>query len=196
MDNRPRRRPEGSVLVEEAGIAVLVLMGVSGSGKSTVARLLAQRLWWDFCEGDDLHSESNVRKMTAGIPLSDEDRLPWLGLIADWIDRQRAANLRSVITCSALKRSYRDRLAGAGVVFVHLSCDHDLVAMRMQGRAAHFMSPSPLDSQFGVLEPLEPDENGIVIDAARMLPTAVEDIIDRLGLAVPDSRPERSETHD
>jgi gluconokinase len=162
--------------------AVLVVMGVSGSGKSTVARLLAERLGWDLQEGDDLHPPANVAKMSAGIPLTDDDRWPWLRLVAQWIDAHRSDGTHGVITCSALKRSYRDRLARPDVEFVHLTVDPDVVANRMEHRAGHFMPASLLDSQLATLEPLQPDERGIVVSAAGAPEAEVDSIIARLGL--------------
>lgn len=162
--------------------AVLVVMGVSGSGKSTVAKLLAQRLGWELQEGDDLHPAANVAKMSAGVPLTDEDRWPWLRRVAEWIDAHRADGAHGVITCSALKRAYRNLLARPDVEFVHLTVDPDVIANRMEHRADHFMPASLLDSQLATLEPLQPDERGIVVSAAGSPQTEVDSIIARLGL--------------
>ncbi len=114
---------------------VLVLMGVSGTGKSTVAGLLAGRLSWDLEEGDDLHPAANVAKMASGHPLTDEDRWPWLERVAGWIQHQIAVDRPGIITCSALKRSYRDRLRAPGVTFVYLHGTQELIAARL-GQAA------------------------------------------------------------
>jgi gluconokinase len=174
---------EHSEQIVDAGLpAVLVVMGVSGSGKSTVAELLAERLGWELQEGDDLHPPANVAKMSEGIPLTDTDRWPWLQLVAAWIDRHRAEGTHGVITCSALKRSYRDLLARPDVEFVHLTVDPEVIANRMQHRAGHFMPPSLLDSQLATLEPLQPDEHGIVVSAAGSPVAEVDSIIARLGL--------------
>jgi gluconokinase len=161
---------------------VLVVMGVSGSGKSTVAALLAERLGWELQEGDDLHPAANVAKMAAGVPLTDDDRWPWLRLVAEWIDAHRVDGAHGVITCSALKRSYRDLLARPDVEFVHLTVDPDVIANRMEHRSDHFMPASLLDSQLATLEPLQPDERGIVVSAAGSPKTEVDSIIARLGL--------------
>ena len=143
---------------------VLVLMGVSGSGKSSVAGLLAGKLGWDLAEGDDMHPAANIAKMAAGHPLDDADRWPWLARVAEWI-RARTANGRpGIVTCSGLKRSYRDELRGPSVVFVHLAGSRELIARRLAARQGHFMPATLLDSQFAALEPLGPDEQAITVD--------------------------------
>lgn len=166
----------------DAAPSVLVVMGVSGSGKSTVARILADRLGWDLQEGDDLHPRANVEKMAAGIPLTDDDRWPWLGLIADWIDVRRADGGHGIVTCSALKRVYRDLLARPDVVFVHLASDRSVISGRLGGREGHFMPASLLDSQLATLEPLQPDENGFVVDGTGAPEAEADEILARLGL--------------
>lgn len=140
----------------------LVVMGVAGCGKSTVAGLLADRLGWPLGEADDWHPAANVAAMTAGTPLTDADRAPWLHAVRDWIDAQGGD---CVLTCSALRRSYRDVLRGAGsrVRFVHLDGSREELAARLAARTGHFMPPSLLDSQLAVLEPLEADEDGVVV---------------------------------
>lgn len=148
---------------------VLVVMGVSGCGKSTVAGLLAGRLGWDLEEGDDLHPEANVAKMAAGHPLTDADREPWLARVAGWITEHVLAGLPGIITCSALKRRYRDALlSGAGtsgyVTFVFLDGTHDQIAARLARRHGHYMPASLLDSQFADLEPPGPDERALRVD--------------------------------
>ncbi|MDN3270050.1 gluconokinase [Streptomyces sp. MA15] len=145
---------------------VLVVMGVAGTGKTTIGPLLAARLGVPYAEGDDFHPQSNIAKMSAGTPLTDDDRWPWLDAIGDWA--QGRAGLGGVVSCSALKRSYRDRLRAAapGVVFVHLTGDRALVEDRMSQRQGHFMPTALLDSQFATLQPLEPDETGIAVDVA------------------------------
>lgn len=145
--------------------AVIVVMGVSGSGKSTVASLLAGRLGWEFEDGDDFHPPANVEKMQAGHPLTDEDRWPWLAAIAAWIDRLRAEGRHGVVTCSALKRAYREILVGdrPDVRLVYLKGDRDLIGRRMAARHGHFMPTSLLDSQFRTLEEPAPDENPLVV---------------------------------
>lgn len=142
---------------------VLVIMGVSGCGKSTVAGLLAGRLGWDLAEGDDMHPEANIAKMSAGVPLTDADRWPWLARVAEWIGEHTAAERPGVVTCSALKRSYRDRLRGPRVIFVHLAGSRELIARRLAARHGHFMPAKLLDSQFAALEPPGPDEDAITV---------------------------------
>ena len=145
---------------------VLVLMGVSGCGKSTAAALLAGNLGWAYAEGDDLHPQANIDKMASGQPLTDEDRWPWLHLIADWISARGQAGEPGVVTCSALKRSYRDvlRAGGRNVVFVYLRGSHELIAERMTARQGHFMPAGLLDSQFTALEEPGPDERAVRVD--------------------------------
>ncbi|AVH24187.1 gluconokinase [Nocardia cyriacigeorgica] len=159
---------------------VLVVMGVSGSGKSTVARLLAEKLGWDMLEGDDLHPEANVAKMASGTPLTDDDRWPWLRSIASWIDTRQSARRPGIVTCSALKRSYRDVLRRDGVIFVHLSGNTEQIRDRIGHRAGHFMPASLLQSQVDTLEPLEPDENGIVVEIGRPPEEEVAEVIAQL----------------
>jgi gluconokinase len=156
----------------------LVVMGVSGSGKSTVARLLADRLGRPMAEADEFHPEANIAKMSAGIPLTDADREPWLLALRDWISEHDAAGQGTVVTCSALKRSYRDLLRGASarVHFVHLSGSREVIGERLASRSGHFMPPSLLDSQFADLEPLGDDEDGITVDVT----ATPEQIADRV----------------
>nr|WP_309619528.1 gluconokinase [Salinibacterium sp.] len=143
---------------------VLVIMGVAGSGKSTVAGLLAGRLGWDFQEGDDLHPRANVDKMATGHPLTDDDRLPWLARVSEWIITRTSKGRPGIITCSALKRSYRDILRGEDVVFVYLAGSSDLIARRLTARLDHYMPASLLESQLATLEPPTADEHAITID--------------------------------
>ncbi len=145
---------------------VLVVMGVSGSGKSTVAQALAKRLNWLFEEGDSLHPAANVAKMHAGIPLTDADRRPWLEAVAAWIDRQKTAGLPGIITCSALKREYRQILFEnrPQARLVYLRGDPDLIANRLAARKGHFMPPSLLKNQLDTLEEPGPDENPLTVD--------------------------------
>lgn len=161
---------------------VLVLMGVSGSGKSTVAGVLAGRLGWDLAEGDDLHPPSNVATMAAGHPLTDADRWPWLGLVADWITEHTAAGHSGVITCSALKRAYRDVLRGDRVVFVHLTGSREQIARRMTARPGHFMPTALLDSQFDTLEPPGEDERALTVGIGGTPGELADEIVRRLGL--------------
>jgi gluconokinase len=143
---------------------VLVIMGVSGGGKSTVAGLLAGRLGWDLAEGDDMHPAANIAKMAAGHPLDDADRWPWLARVAEWIQARTAIGRPGIVTSSALKRSYRDKLRGPSVVFVYLAGSRELIARRLAARHGHFMSAALLDSQFAALEPPGPDEQAITVD--------------------------------
>ena len=161
---------------------VLVIMGVSGSGKSTVAGILAGQLGWDLEEGDDLHPAGNVAKMAAGTPLTDDDRWPWLDRVADWIRDHTRAGLPGIISCSALKRIYRDRMSGDDVVFVHLTGSKDTISQRLAARTDHYMPTTLLDSQISTLEPPGPDENVIVIDVGRKPADEAAEIITRLHL--------------
>ncbi|MDR7330150.1 gluconokinase [Corynebacterium guangdongense] len=143
----------------------VVVMGVSGSGKTTVGEMLAEQLGLPYYDGDDLHPQANIDKMAQGIPLTDEDRWPWLTLVGEWLAERPAGG---VIGCSALKRSYRDaiRAASPGVSFVHVHGAKELLRERMEHRPGHFMPASLLDSQFATLEELDEDEVGQVFDVA------------------------------
>ncbi|MFD2685968.1 gluconokinase [Streptomyces phyllanthi] len=145
---------------------VVVVMGVAGTGKSTIGRLLAARLGVPYAEGDDFHPEANIAKMSAGVPLDDGDRWPWLDAVGAWAHGR--AGLGGVAGCSALKRSYRDRLRAAapGLVFLHLSGDRELIEGRMARRQGHFMPTALLDSQFATLQPLQADEPGVAVDVS------------------------------
>lgn len=138
----------------------LVVMGVAGSGKSTIAAALSKQLGWACAEADEFHPQSNIDKMSQGIPLQDEDRWPWLLQIQNWMTEQARAGHCTVLTCSALKRSYRQLLSEAEgrVLFIHLHGEADLISERMQGREGHFMPPTLLPSQLSTLEPLSPEE--------------------------------------
>ena len=161
---------------------VLVVMGVSGTGKSTVAGMLAGRLGWDLEEGDDLHPAANVAKMASGQPLTDEDRWPWLEKIAAWIQVHTASGTPGIVTCSSLKRAYRDVLRGPGVAFVHLDGTREMIAERLNKRLDHFMPSALLDSQLATLEPLGPDENGIVVQLGKRPKDEVKEVMTRLHL--------------
>jgi gluconokinase len=160
---------------------VIVVMGVSGSGKSTVGALLAEWLGVAFAEADEYHPAANIAKMAAGRPLDDADRAPWLDLVADWIAGRDGRG--GVISCSALRRRYRDRLreAGSDLFFVHLEGSPELIARRLSARAGHFMPAGLLASQFEVLEPLEPGEAGAVVP----IEGTAEQIAERALAAVP-----------
>lgn len=154
-----------------SGIAAIVVMGVSGAGKSTVGRLVAARLGCPFRDADSFHPAANIEKMSRGEPLTDEDRWPWLQAIAAWIAEQRDARATGVVTCSALRRRYRDLLTDhqrADVRIAHLKGDFDLIAARLAARKGHFMPPALLRSQFDALEEPGADEHAIAvsIDAA------------------------------
>ncbi|MGW1587580.1 gluconokinase [Streptomyces sp. NPDC002386] len=145
---------------------VVVVMGVAGTGKTTIGPLLAARLGVPYAEGDDFHPRANIEKMTAGVPLEDADRWPWLEAIGHWAYGR--SGLGGVVSSSALKRSYRDRLRSVapGVVFLHLTGDRELIEDRMSHRQGHFMPTALLDSQFATLQPLETDEAGVAVDVA------------------------------
>ncbi len=163
-------------------LPVLVVMGAAGSGKSTVAELLAKRLGWEFAEGDDLHPESNKAKMAAGQPLDDEDREPWLARVAAWTRAHTEAGVPGVITCSALKRAYRDMLRGEHVVFVFLAGTREQLADRLSDRHRHFMPDSLLDSQLGDLEPPGPDERSVTVGILGAPAEVAAEVVTRLGL--------------
>ena len=160
---------------------LLVVMGVSGTGKSTVAGMLAGHLGWELREGDDLHPEANVAKMSAGTPLTDDDRWPWLDTIAAWIDEQAAEKAPGIVTCSALKRSYRDRLRRPNVIFVYLAGGRSVLAARMSARMDHFMPAGLLDSQLATLEEPGPDENVIKVDVVHGPSELLAEILRQLG---------------
>ncbi|MBD3781338.1 MAG: gluconokinase [Micrococcales bacterium] len=158
---------------------VVVVMGVSGCGKSTVAKGLSTVLGWEFAEGDAFHPEANVEKMRGGHALTDEDRWPWLRAIGEWISGKEAAGESAVVTCSALRRVYRDLLREGRphVRFLHVTADTDVIRDRMEHRPGHYMPSSLLDSQLATLEPLEDDEPGVAISnegtAAQVLDRAL-----------------------
>ena len=145
--------------------AVLVIMGVSGSGKTTVSALLAGRLGWALADADSFHSAANMQKMQSGVALTDEDRGPWLHAIAAWIDATRRAARHGIVACSALKRRYRDVLlvGRPDVRLVYLKGDAELIGRRMAKREGHFMPAALLQSQFDALEEPGPDENPIIV---------------------------------
>jgi gluconokinase len=144
---------------------VIVVMGVSGSGKSTVARGIATTMRWDFAEGDDFHPRENIEKMARGEPLTDEDRWPWLRLIGDWISERVSRGEPAVVACSALRRAYRDvlREGRPQVRFCHVLADPEVIEDRMGQREGHYMPASLLTSQLATLEDLEADEPGVVV---------------------------------
>jgi len=162
----------------------VIVMGVSGVGKSTVAKGLSITLDWTYAEGDAFHSEANVAKMASGQPLTDDDRWPWLRAIGAWLDGQIAADRPSVVTCSALRRAYRDLLRDGRpqVFFLHLAAGEDLVADRMGRRTDHYMPTSLLHSQYDTLEPLGPDEPGAVVSVDAPAPEVLRRAVAALGL--------------
>lgn len=160
------------------------MMGVSGSGKTTIAKILSARLGWPFEEGDSLHPESNIAKMKAGIPLTDADRQPWLAHVAAWINRQRESGQPGIITCSALKRAYRQIVIGdrPGVRLVYLRGSRDVLAARLAQRRGHFMPASLLDSQLDTLEEPDPDEDPLTVDIDHPAEQIANEIIRRIAV--------------
>lgn len=167
--------------------SALVVMGVSGSGKSTIAERLAARLGWRYVDGDLFHPPANVAKMSAGRPLTDDDRWPWLRAIATEIDRLSAAGTPAVVACSALKRAYRDILVHGrdDVRIVFLDGTKELIAGRLAARRGHFMPPGLLDSQFRTLEPPQPDERPITVSIDASVEGIVNDIVRQLEAIAP-----------
>jgi gluconokinase len=157
----------------------IVVMGVSGSGKTSAAEELTRQLGWEYIEGDDLHPEANVAKMAGGIPLDDEDRWPWLQRIAEVIGGHEAAGTSVIVTCSALKRSYRDLLREGhpSVWFAHVQASPEVLTERLANRQGHYMPPSLLDSQLATLEPLGDGEPGDVIAGDGPLQQTVADLL-------------------
>jgi len=167
---------------------IVIIFGVSGAGKTTVGKLLAEQLGWRFYEGDDFHPRANIEKMRSGRPLTDEDRWPWLERLRGQIMRSIAANENAVLACSALKRAYRDRLrVSDDVKFVFLRGDFALIAEQLRQRRGHFMNPELLRSQFADLEQPEPDEDVLTSELGRTPQELVEDIKTKLRLAPKDS---------
>ncbi len=158
--------------------APIVVMGVSGSGKSTVGSELAQRLRVPFMDADTLHPPSNIAKMSAGEPLDDDDRYPWLDNVGEWLADHRDGG---VVSCSALKRAYRSRLREhcPGIEFLYLSGSPELIGSRIADRPGHFMPAALLRSQFDTLEPLSPDEPGVTVDVSHDVNTIVGDFLAR-----------------
>ncbi len=156
----------------------IVVMGVSGSGKSTVGAALAQRLRVPFADADDFHPPANIEKMTSGLALNDDDRLPWLDVIGEWLGTRCADG--GVMSCSALKRRYRDQLRRRcpEVIFLHLAGSLEVIGRRQASRPGHFMPASLLASQFDVLEPLEPDENGVAVDVDQNIDSIIESYLE------------------
>ena len=162
----------------------IVVMGVSGSGKSTVGAALAQRLRVPYADADDFHPPANVAKMSSGEPLDDDDRYPWLEAIGEWLAAHPGGG---VMSCSALKRKYRDQLREhcGEIEFVHLYGSTEVIGKRQASRPGHFMPPSLLASQFKTLEPLEPDERGVTIDVDQNIDGIVHSYVDGTDQAAP-----------
>ena len=165
----------------------LVLMGVSGCGKTTAAAHLHHALGWPVAEADDFHPAGSIAKMRAGIPLTDEDRLPWLEALRDWMTEQAATGGKTIVTCSALKRSYRDLLSQADgrVFFIHLTAPPEDLAGRMEHRAGHFMPSALLPSQLATLEPLSDDEDGVAVVSGPTAQATLDAILAALESAPP-----------
>jgi gluconokinase len=159
----------------------IVVMGVSGSGKTTVGAMLAERLGRPYAEADRFHPQANVAKMAAGHPLDDDDRRPWLAAIAAWIDERIARREAAVVTCSALKRKYRDVLRRPAVAFVYLHGSQDLIAQRLAARKGHFFKQELLASQFADLEPPAPDEAAVTVSIDAPPASIVDAILRAIG---------------
>ena len=172
-----------------AGVSAIVVMGVSGAGKSTVGRLIAARLDCPFRDADSFHPKANIEKMSRGEPLTDDDRWPWLAAIAAWIAEHRAAGTTCVVTCSALKRVYRDIVTDcqrADVRLVYLKGGFDLIAARLAARTDHFMPPALLKSQFDTLEEPRADERAITAQIDATPEEIAKTVVRRLGARSPD----------
>jgi len=175
----------------------IVVMGVSGAGKSAVGQGLAERLGWRFAEGDALHPARNVAKMKSGQPLTDADRAPWLAAVAQVIGTWRHRGEHGVITCSALKKAYRQQISDRDDVrLVFLEGPREVIAGRVGARQGHFMPPTLLDSQFATLEPPGPDENPITVGINRPVEGVIESIIGALGSPAQSQRSARSNLGD
>ena len=162
---------------------VIIVMGVSGSGKSTIGALLARDLGVPFTDADDLHPMANIEKMASGVPLDDDDRQPWLEVVGTTLAEAGDRGTGLVIACSALKRRYRDTILSSApqTRFVHLHGSREVLAARTEGRTGHFMPTSLLDSQLATLEALAPDEPGFVVDIDRPVAEIIDDAVSRLG---------------
>jgi carbohydrate kinase (thermoresistant glucokinase family) len=181
-DSQPKRLWSAALAHTITEPVVVVVMGVSGSGKTTVSALLSAALGCQFQEGDDLHPVENVEKMRGGTPLTDADRMPWLHKIAEEIDSWRARGESGVLTCSALKRSYRDIIIGdrPDVTLVYLRGSYDLIRRRMAARHEHFMPVALLDSQFATLQEPTSDEHPIIVDVGSRPAEVATEIVRQL----------------
>ncbi|WP_076261832.1 gluconokinase [Intrasporangium flavum] len=175
---------EAEAEMSATGPDVVIVMGVSGSGKSTVAKGISTVMGWEFAEGDAFHSEANVAKMRNGQALTDEDRWPWLEAIGSWISAKEAAGESAVVTCSALRRAYRDllRRGRPHVRFLHVTAPAELIRDRMEHRPGHYMPPSLLPSQIATLEPLGDDEPGISVTNEGTAAQVLDRALGALGL--------------
>ncbi|SFD35058.1 gluconokinase/6-phosphogluconolactonase [Bosea sp. CRIB-10] len=165
--------------------AVIVVMGVASSGKTSLGERLAERLGWPFRDADSFHPPANVAKMSSGTPLTDEDRRPWLAAIAAWIDDLRATGKNGIVTCSALKKAYREVIVGdrPDVALVYLKGSRELIGQRMAARQHHFMPPALLDSQFATLQEPGADENPLVVQVEASKEAIVEQVVRELRLS-------------
>lgn len=165
------------------GESVVLVMGVSGSGKTTIGEAIAERTGWPFMDADLLHPQANIDKMEAGVPLTDADRFPWLELVADWIGRQHEAGLPGVVACSALRRAYRDvlREADPSLRIVYLRASRDLLVQRLRERKGHFFPRVLLDSQLATLEEPGTDENAVSVSIGQSVDKTVDSILAALG---------------
>ena len=186
MTFRPRqeRHVVANTFEKRRRPAVIVVMGVASSGKTSLGERLAERLGWLFRDADSFHPPENVAKMAGGTPLNDDDRKPWLAAIAAWIDDLRAKGEHGIVTCSALKRAYRQVIVGdrPDVALVYLKGSRELIGRRMAARQHHFMPPALLDSQFAALEEPGADERPLVVSVEDSKDAIVQDVVERLGL--------------
>lgn len=166
---------------------VVVLMGVSGCGKTTTGTRLSKKLGWPFRDADSFHPAANIEKMSRGIPLDDDDRWPWLDAIAVWIDERLAQGEPGIVSCSALKRAYRRRIVGnrRGVRLVYLRGPMELIGRRLQGRRNHFMPAALLQSQYEALEEPGPRERPIIVSVALTPQRVLATIVEQLGVRLP-----------
>ena len=171
-------------MTQEAAPLVIVLMGVAGCGKSTTGAALAKALGWPFRDADSFHPPANIAKMRQGLPLNDDDRAPWLAAIAEWIDARCELGEPGIVSCSALKRVYRQRIVGVRdrVRLVYLRGDMALIGLRLRARRGHFMPATLLESQFATLEEPQADERPLVVSVAMSPPRVMRTILERLGL--------------
>jgi gluconokinase len=174
----------GLAMTPQQQPSIVVVMGVAGSGKTTIGEALAKRLGWSFADGDSLHPAANIAKMAAGIPLTDDDRWPWLDAIAEWIRERVAAGEPGVVACSALKRAYRDRLRqeAPALRIVYLEGSREVLEARIAGRNAHFFPSALLGSQLAALEPPRGDEDALVVSIGKPPDQVVAEIVARARL--------------